>query len=64
MFVHECICFVLSLIELSGLDIEAEHCVAERVEGSVYLTPLSENTSINNDTITCRTKLTHGTMYL
>ena len=47
--------------ELGGLDIEAQHCVAEHDADKVFLTPLSGATSINSDTITCKTKLTHGT---
>ena len=46
--------------ELNGLDIEAQHCVVEHVEGKVYLTPLAGATSVNTDGITCKTKLTHG----
>ena len=46
--------------ELSGVDIETQHCVAEHIDGSVYLTPLSGDTSINTDIITSKTKLTHG----
>lgn len=58
MYVHVC----LDATELDGLDIEAEHCVAEYVEGKVYLTPLSGTTIINTSTATCQTKLTHGKM--
>ena len=47
--------------ELGGLDIEVQHCVAEHDADKVFLTPLSGATSINSDTITCKTKLTHGT---
>lgn len=46
--------------ELNGLDIEAEHCMAEYVEDKVYLTPLSGTTIINTSTATSQTKLTHG----
>ena len=53
--------FILLLfLELRGVDIEAQHCVAEHIDGSVYLSPLSGDTSINTDIITCKTKLTHG----
>jgi hypothetical protein len=47
-------------IELNGLDIEAQHCLVEHVQGKVYLTPLSGATSVNTEGITCKTKLTHG----
>ena len=50
--------------ELNGLDIEAQHCLVEHVEGKVYLTPLAGATSVNSDGITCKTKLTHGNTVL
>lgn len=60
IYVHVHVCLVPT--ELNGLDIEAEHCLAEYVDDKVYLTPLSGTTIINNSTATCQTKLTHGKM--
>ena len=55
---------VSAYAELNGEDIEAEHCLAEHMEGKVYLTPLSGATSVNTETVTCREKLTHGMLII